>query len=116
MTRGRTMMTGATGLLLAMAMSASRAGAGQAIVGSSAPEFTLTDTNGRARSLSEFRDRVVVLEWSNHECPFVRKHYDSGNMQRLQADSSQRGVVWLTIVPPPTRRMSPARRTTCSRR
>ena len=69
-----------------------------AAVGEPAPGFTLTDTDGAPRSLSDFGARWVVLEWSNHECPFVRKHYGSGNMQRLQSTYTQRGVVWLTIV------------------
>jgi hypothetical protein len=66
-------------------------------VGQPAPNFTLPDVNGRSVSLSQFRGRTVVLEWSNPECPFTRKHYDSGNMQRTQAAAAQGGVVWLTI-------------------
>ena len=68
-----------------------------AVVGETAPAFTLTDTNGQPRSLSDFADRFVVLEWFNKDCPFVRKHYDSGNMQRLQETYTGRGVVWLSI-------------------
>ncbi len=78
--------------------------AGHALVAAAAPsknppaqEFTLTDTNGTPHSLSEFRGRFVVLEWVNPECPFVRKQYDSGNMQRLQKRYAERGVVWLSI-------------------
>jgi len=76
-------------------LPAAAAGGG---IGEPAPGFALTDSTGTARSLAEFRGRVVVLEWFNHECPFVRKHYDSGNMQRLQAAYTDQGVVWLTIV------------------
>lgn len=68
------------------------------VVGQPAPAFTLTDTNGQERSLSELQGKFVVLEWFNNDCPFVGKHYGSGNMQRLQADYAGRGVVWLTIV------------------
>ena len=74
------------------------ASAAESIMGQPAPAFTLTDTTGQARSLAELRGKFVVLEWFNNDCPFVGKHYGSGNMQRLQADYTARGVVWLTIV------------------
>lgn len=66
-------------------------------VGSPAPDFTLTDCSGKSISLSEFRGRPVVLEWINHGCPFVVKHYGAGHMQKLQADAVAKGVVWLSI-------------------
>lgn len=69
----------------------------EAVVGESAPEFALTDMAGRQRSLSEFKGQLTVLEWVNPDCPFVRKHYDSGNMQQLQQTYTQRGVAWLSI-------------------
>src|SRR5215217_7156489 len=56
----------------------------QARIGASAPAFTLTDSNGRALSLAEFKGKTVVLEWTNHECPYVGKHYRGNNMQALQ--------------------------------
>jgi AhpC/TSA family protein len=65
--------------------------------GTSAPDFTLTDTGGKAVKLSDFRGKYVVLEWTNPECPFVRKHYSSGNMQGLQREWGARDVVWLTV-------------------
>lgn len=68
-----------------------------ASVGEPAPAFTLTDTHGQSHSLADFRGKTVVLEWTNAECPFVKKHYDSGNMQKQQADAVAAGVVWLTI-------------------
>ncbi|WP_243451043.1 thioredoxin family protein [Sphingosinicella sp. CPCC 101087] len=68
-----------------------------AVVGQPAPSFTLADTNGRSVSLSDFRGKTVVLEWHNPGCPFVRKHYDSRNMQRAQTAAARDGVVWLTI-------------------
>jgi hypothetical protein len=63
----------------------------------SAPDFTLTDTGGKAVKLSDFRGKYVVLEWTNPECPFVRKHYNSANMQGLQKEWGARDVVWLTV-------------------
>jgi peroxiredoxin len=67
-------------------------------IGQPAPEFTLPDTHGRDHSLADYRGEWVVLEWLNYECPFVRKHYDSGNMQSLQQEYGDKGVKWLAIV------------------
>lgn len=66
--------------------------------GAAAPNFTGTDSNGQTRSLSDFKGKVVVLEWTNHQCPFVNKHYGTGNMQKLQKEATSKGVVWLSIV------------------
>jgi hypothetical protein len=66
-------------------------------VGEPAPPFSATDVNGRALSLADFRGRTVVLEWVNPGCPFVRKHYGSGNMQGTQKQAMAQGVVWLAI-------------------
>jgi hypothetical protein len=66
-------------------------------VGSPAPGFTLRDATGKDVSLSDFRGRTVVLEWTNSGCPFVVKHYGSGNMQKLQKDAVSKGVVWLSV-------------------
>src|SRR5204863_4017617 len=66
-------------------------------VGSTAPDFSLTDAKGEAHSLSQYKGKYVVLEWFNPECPFVKKHYGSGNMQKLQQQYTDKGVVWLTI-------------------
>jgi peroxiredoxin len=66
-------------------------------VGKAAPEFAAADSNGRLVKLSDFRGKTIVLEWSNPECPTVQKHYDSGNMQKTQAQAAAQGVVWLTI-------------------
>lgn len=65
--------------------------------GETAPDFTLTDTNGQSHSLSDFKGKFVVLEWLNHDCPFVKKHYDSGNMQGLQKEYVAKDVIWLSI-------------------
>jgi peroxiredoxin len=67
------------------------------IVGKPAPDFALPDANGKKVSLSSFRGKTVVLEWNNPGCPFVQKHYGSGNMQKAQAAAAKDGVVWLTI-------------------
>ena len=82
---------------LALLLSGPMASAWAAEVGQPAPEFTLTDSAGTSRSLGEFQGKFIVLEWFNNECPFVRKHYESGNMQRLQAAYTAKGVVWLTV-------------------
>lgn len=67
-------------------------------VGQPAPDFTAVDTNGVEHSLSDFKGKNVVLEWSNHQCPFVVKHYEPGNMQKVQKQATDNGAVWLTIV------------------
>jgi peroxiredoxin len=66
-------------------------------VGSAAPDFSLPDANGKTHSLSQYKGKYVVLEWFNPECPFVKKHYGSGNMQKLQSEYTGKGVVWLSI-------------------
>jgi peroxiredoxin len=67
-------------------------------VGEPAPDFTATDTNGKVHKLSEYQGKFVVLEWTNRGCPYTQKHYNSGNMQRLQREWTSRGVVWLTVI------------------
>ena len=66
-------------------------------VGAAAPNFSLPDSAGKTDTLSEYKGKYVVLEWTNPECPFVRKHYESDNMQKLQTEYVKKGVVWLTI-------------------
>jgi peroxiredoxin len=63
-----------------------------------APDFTGVDSNGNTHTLSQFRGKTVVLEWTNHDCPYVRKHYSSGNMQALQKAATGEGIVWLSII------------------
>ena len=70
----------------------------QARIGAPAPTFSLTDSNGRAVSLADFKGKVVVLEWTNHQCPYVRKHYGGNNMQALQKKWTGQGVVWLSVI------------------
>lgn len=66
-------------------------------VGKSAPDFSLTDIEGKTHNLKDYRGKYVVIEWINFDCPFVKKHYDSGNMQSLQKKYTQKGVIWLSI-------------------
>ena len=66
-------------------------------VGQTAPDFTLMDATGEKHSLSDYKGKFVVLEWVNFGCPFVKKHYDSGNMQKLQSTYTEDDAIWLTI-------------------
>jgi peroxiredoxin len=66
-------------------------------VGKTAPDFTATSESGRTVKLSQYKGKPVVLEWTNPGCPFVKKFYDSGAMQKLQADTRAKGVVWLSV-------------------
>jgi hypothetical protein len=72
--------------------------AGAAQIGQPAPEFTATDSKGAPVSLSRYRGKVVVLEWTNADCPYTHKHYASGNMQSLQSLAQRNGVVWLSVI------------------
>jgi peroxiredoxin len=67
-------------------------------VGVAAPAFTAVATSGTSVSLVDQRGKIVVLEWTNHDCPYVRKHYETSNMQALQREATGQGVVWLTII------------------
>jgi hypothetical protein len=69
----------------------------QVATGKMAPDFTLTDTNGKQHSLSDYKGKFVVLEWFNPDCPFVKKHYNSGNVPQLQEYYTAKGVIWLAI-------------------
>jgi hypothetical protein len=68
-----------------------------ATIGQPAPDFTLTDSNGTSHSLAGYKGKIVVLEWNNPECPFVKKHYSSGNIPKQQTEATANGVVWLVI-------------------
>ncbi len=69
----------------------------QPVVNQEVPDFTLMDSMGKKHAVSDFRGSFVVLEWINPDCPFVRKHYDSGNIQSLQKKYTDKGVVWLSV-------------------
>ncbi|MDX2157395.1 MAG: thioredoxin family protein [Hyphomicrobiaceae bacterium] len=66
--------------------------------GKPAPDFTATDSAGKPITLSALKGKTVVLEWTNHECPYVAKHYGTGTMQQLQKDATAKGIVWLTVI------------------
>jgi peroxiredoxin len=66
-------------------------------LGKPAPTFIASDSNGKSWSLADLKGKVVVLETTNHDCPYVGKHYRSGNMQTQQREAAARGVVWLTV-------------------
>jgi peroxiredoxin len=88
----RTLLLATVALLLALPLLAAPE------VGKAAPAFKAVDTNGAAHSLEQYRGKWVVLEWLNHDCPYVRKHYDGGAMQELQKKYAAKGVVWLSVV------------------
>jgi hypothetical protein len=67
-------------------------------IGQPAPEFAVKDSKGASRHLSEFRGKPVVLEWTNADCPYTRKHYTSGNMQGVQTLAQKNGVIWLSVI------------------
>lgn len=69
----------------------------KAKVGEMAPDFTLKSSEGNTHSLTDFKGKFVVLEWTNYGCPFVKKHYKSDNMQKLQKEMTGKDVVWLSI-------------------
>lgn len=66
-------------------------------IGAPAPDFTVVDSKGSSHSLRDFAGKTVVLEWTNHDCPFVKKHYQ-GNMQALQKEMTAQDVVWLSVI------------------
>jgi peroxiredoxin len=83
---------------VAAALAMSAAADAAPVVGKPAPQFTVTDSNGKSHSLSDYRGKTVVLEWTNDGCPYVKKHYGAGNMQKLQAEVASAGGVWLSII------------------
>jgi peroxiredoxin len=84
-------------LMLALALFAGGIAASPE-VGKPAPDFSGVDTSGKSWSLGELKGRLVILEWTNHDCPYVRKHYESGNMQALQKEAADAGYVWLSVI------------------
>lgn len=83
-------------VLAPSALSLTRPAFATATVGQAAPDFSATDTGGKTRQLSDYKGKLVVLEWTNPGCPFVQKHYN-GNMQSLQKEFAAKGVVWLSL-------------------
>ncbi|MGF1525827.1 MAG: redoxin domain-containing protein [Candidatus Competibacterales bacterium] len=98
--------------LLAMGLGAAALAAAAPQIGQPAPDFAVVDSNGQQRTLAEFSDDLVVLEWTNHDCPFVVRHYNTGHMQTLQRQYTDRDVVWLSVISSAPRRqghVAPAR-------
>jgi peroxiredoxin len=83
--------------LLTLAASTALFAADSPAVGTTAPDFSLPDSKGKTQTVSQYKGKYVVLEWFNPDCPFVKKHYGSGNMQKLQEEFTAKGVVWLSI-------------------
>lgn len=97
-----TRQTFIAGLALAgLAFPAVAFAQGAAKVGAPAPAFQAVDADGKIRNLSEFAGKTVILEWTNHDCPYVRKHYNSATMQTLQKDMAKDGIVWLSVISSP---------------
>jgi peroxiredoxin len=90
----RTVIGAAVALSLGLAAGGAQAAA---VVGQPAPAFALRDADGKIHNLAQYRGKTVVLEWTNADCPYVKKHY-TGAMQQLQKDAARDGVVWLSIV------------------
>jgi len=84
-------------LMLAAALTFAAPVFAKPVIGQPAPDFSVTDSAGKTQSLSAYKGKIVVLEWNNPECPFVRKHYGAGNMQKQQSAAAAEEVVWLTI-------------------
>jgi len=83
--------------LLALTLFAGSASAAVR-VGAPAPDFSGVDTQGKTHRLADYRGKTVVLEWTNHDCPYVRKHYGAGNMQDQQREAAAQGVIWLSVI------------------
>lgn len=84
-------------LVCGAALLSAGASMAQATVGQAAPAFSATDTSGKAVALADFKGKYVVLEWTNPGCPFVQKHYNSGNMPATQKEATAKGAVWLAV-------------------
>jgi hypothetical protein len=95
---GSAIWLAAFALLVASVTPAANSARADPQIGQAAPEFTAKDSTGTARHLSDFRGKAVVLEWTNADCPYTRKHYSSGNMQSIQALAQKNGVVWLSVI------------------
>lgn len=88
----------ALSVLAVSALAISGPAKAEPVVGNPAPTFTGTDTKGQKVNLSDYLGKTVVLEWTNHDCPFVVKHYSSGNMQMTQKKAVDDGIVWLSVI------------------
>ncbi len=91
-------MINKTGFLLLCVLSLGECLAAGPRVGQPVPDFSAVDTNGDSWTLADLKGKTVVLEWTNHECPYVRKHYSTRNMQSLQKEAAGKGFVWLSVI------------------
>ena len=98
LTRRRFAAFSALSVLAAATLAVPSQAAAEPVVGSPAPIFTGVDTKGQTVNLADYRGKTVILEWTNHDCPFVVKHYSSGNMQMTQKKATQDGIVWLSVI------------------
>jgi hypothetical protein len=87
----------ATAAAVGIAPALSTGAAANPQTGTSAPGFTATDSKGAQHTLAAYKGKTVVLEWTNHECPYTVKHYATGNMQALQKSATDSGAIWLTV-------------------
>ncbi|MEM8987875.1 MAG: redoxin domain-containing protein [Pseudomonadota bacterium] len=94
----RRTLTAAGAAVLALSLSTGSAFAASAVVGEAAPGFVGDTSDGTGVSLADYAGKTVVLEWTNHDCPYVKKHYDTGNMQGLQTAAADEDVVWLSVI------------------
>jgi alkyl hydroperoxide reductase subunit AhpC len=94
----RTLLGTVAALSVSLPLAATAFAAGDATVGEPAPAFEGTTATGKTLSLADYRGKTVVLEWTNHECPYVRKHYGAENMQRTQKSAVDQGAIWLSVI------------------
>lgn len=94
----RTLLLGAAGLTGAAVLLHSAPAWAAPQVQQPAPNFSVVDSNGATQSLTALRGKIVALEWTNHDCPYVRKHYGASNMQNLQREVTGAGGVWFTVI------------------
>ncbi len=94
----REMLLGGAALAALAACSGPPADLQEVATGAAAPAFSVVDATGATRTLAEFAGQNVILEWTNNGCPYVRKHYDAGNMQAVQREARERGWVWLQVI------------------
>jgi len=94
----REMLLGGAALAALAACSGPPADLQEVATGAAAPAFSVVDATGATRTLADFAGQNVILEWTNNGCPYVRKHYDAGNMQAVQREARERGWVWLQVI------------------
>ena len=100
LTRARNAILPAVAVIAAVALTGALTGAASASpkIGEPAPAFSGLDSSGQKISLQDYKGKTVVLEWTNHDCPYVRRHYATGNMQKLQKEVAASDIVWLSVI------------------